>query len=179
MSRIGKKPITIADKVTVKVEGKEVHIKGPKGELKCTLQRSIGIEVKDNTIQLSCDSPEKADRASFGRLRAALANMIVGVSEGFIKDLEIIGIGYRVQKQGKDLMFSLGYSHPIKYSAPEGVVFEVEGQTKIKIVGIDKHLIGQTAANIRALRKPDSYKGKGIKYSDEVLRKKQGKSVKK
>lgn len=177
MSRIGKLPVDIKD-LEVNVQGTHLVVKGPKGVLELTYDASIKLEQKDGYLTLMKQVNTKQASAKHGMYRALVANMVRGVRDGFEKQLELVGVGYKVVLEGVDLVFSLGYSHPIKFPAPAGIKFELEGQTKVKVIGIDKQLVGQTAANIRELRLPEPYKGKGVKYIDEVIRKKQGKSVK-
>jgi large subunit ribosomal protein L6 len=178
MSRIGNKVIDIPSGVTVECQNGEIIVKGSKGELKQDYDKRIVITVKDSQVSIENNSKLKELKAKHGLYRALIANMILGVSEGFEKDLELVGVGYRVQLNGNKLALSLGYSHSIDFEAPEGVKFEVDGQTKIKVYGISKQAVGQVAANIRELRPPEPYKGKGVKYADERIIKKQGKSVK-
>jgi len=178
VSRIGKKIIELPQGVDVKIENLEVSVKGPKGVLNMTLIEGFSFQVEGNKLVV-LNSVGSQEAAKFGLYRSYIANMVKGVSVGFSKDLEINGVGYKVQLQGTELVFALGFSHPVKVAPPEGITFTVEGQTKIKIEGIDKQKVGQVAANIRSIRKPDAYKGKGIKYSTEVIKKKQGKSAKK
>lgn len=176
MSRIGKLPITVPAGVTVTINGTDVAVKGKNGELKATFDPSIKIVQEDNVITLSRDTDEKKVRALHGLTRALLNNMVVGVSEGFTKTLEIVGVGYRAQLNGKKLSLALGYSHPVEIEQPEGITFEVPNQNTIIIKGYDKQVVGEIAANIRKLRKPEPYKGKGIKYQGEYIRRKVGKT---
>ena len=179
MSRIGKMPVVIPAGVTVDIQpGNVVTVKGPKGELKRELDHEMTLEQKDNEIIVTRPDDLKRHKALHGLTRALLHNMVVGVTDGFTKTLEINGVGYRAQKQGKKLVLSLGYSHPIEMEDPEGLESTVEGN-KIIIKGIDKQAVGQYAANIREKRAPEPYKGKGIKYSDEIIRRKVGKTGKK
>ena len=177
MSRIGLKPIPIPDKVTIEQKGSLIEVKGPKGALTETLPDRISLEIKDSTIILSRESEERSIKAKHGLIRALLANDVKGVSEGYEKRLEIIGIGYRAAKKGKNIELSLGYSHPVIYPIPEGIDINVEENTKIVVTGIDKQKVGQIAAEIRAFRRPEPYKGKGIRYDGEVVRKKVGKAT--
>lgn len=180
MSRIGKKPITLSDEVTIDQNGKVVNVKGPKGQLSMILESdSVKLEVQNGIVNLTRVAEDKNTRSLHGLYRATLSNLIQGVLEGYQKDLELQGVGYKVQLKGTNLEFALGYSHPVVFSAPEGIQFRVEGTNKINVSGIDKHLVGQVAAKLRELRSPDPYKGKGVRYVGEVIRKKQGKSVKK
>ncbi|MCP4049552.1 MAG: 50S ribosomal protein L6 [bacterium] len=179
MSRIGEKTIQIEDEVNIVVDGQNVNVTGPKGNLTCEIDTSIEIKQDANELRVLRKSENREVRARQGLYRALIANMVTGVTKGFEKQLELNGIGYRVQLQGKDLLFSIGYSHPVVIKPRKGIEFVVEGQNKVKVTGIDKQLVGQVAAELREIRSPDPYKGKGIKYADEVLIKKQGKSVKK
>ncbi|MFC1653574.1 50S ribosomal protein L6 [Patescibacteria group bacterium] len=178
MSLIGLKPITIKEQVEISIEGDTVSAKGPKGELKSTLPlKNIKVEIKDKEIFVTRKSETRQIRANHGLVRSLIQNIVIGVSEGFEKKLELVGTGYRVAKQGDKLTLSLGYSHPIEYLAPEGIKLDIEGNNVIFIRGIDKQKVGQVAAEIRAKRPPEPYKGKGIKYSDEVIRRKAGKTT--
>lgn len=176
MSKIGKQPIKISEGVEVKVDGALVIVKGPKGELRYKANDEIRIEVKDREIITSVDRKTKKASALWGLARALIFNMVRGVSEGFEKKLEIQGVGYKAIVSGKKLIFSLGFSHPIEIEAPTGIDFKVD-KNIITVSGIDKQLIGQVAADIRALRKPEPYKGKGIRYVGEVVRRKAGKKA--
>ena len=178
MSRIGKKPIALPAGVQVELKDGLVSVKGQKGALRRPLLESIEIDVTDGTITVRRTSDAKRSRSYHGLMRTLVANMVEGVSKGFEKKLEIVGIGYRSELKGNDLALFLGYSHPINFPLPLGISAEVEKQTLVTIRGIDKELVGQTAAKIRDLRKPDPYKGKGVKYAGEVLRKKAGKTGK-
>jgi large subunit ribosomal protein L6 len=178
MSRIGKKPVPIPKGVEVAVAGagRTVEVKGPKGRLSMPVHEDCGVQVADGTVVVSRVGEQRSAKALHGLTRALIANMVRGVTEGFERKLEIVGIGYRAQLAGSTLTFTLGYSHPVVFPLPAGVQAEVEKQTAITLRGIDKYLVGQTAARIRALRPPASYKGKGIRYSDETVRKKAGKT---
>lgn len=178
MSRIGNKPVQIPAGVEVAVNGNNVVVKGPKGQLELDVYEKLAINVEDNVLTVSRPDDERETRARHGLTRALIHNMVVGVSEGFEKKLELAGVGYRVQQKGKNLEFSLGYSHPVLIEAPEGITFDVDGTTKLSITGIDKQQVGQLAANIRRLRKDDPYKGKGIRYDGEQIRRKIGKTGK-
>ena len=178
MSRIGKKPIEVPKGVTVTLEGNRVRVKGPKGELERTLHPAITAAQENGTLTVSRPSDEAEHRALHGLSRTLIANMITGVTEGYTKTLEIVGVGYRVQARGSDLEFALGYSHPVPVRAPEGITFTVESPTRLRVTGIDKQLVGQVAANIRGLRRPDPYKGKGVRYQGEVVKRKVGKTGK-
>lgn len=176
MSRIGKKPIVVPQSVKVAVDGQTVRIEGPKGKLSHVVPSGLTVSVEESRLAVGRGADHRTARALHGLTRSLLANMVRGVTEGFEKKLEIVGIGYRAQLQGKNVQFALGYSHPVIFPLPEGVQAEIEKQTLLTLKGADKALLGQTAAEIRALRKPDPYKGKGIKYADEVIRRKAGKT---
>lgn len=176
MSRIGKKPISLPKGVEVSIEDSIVTVKGPRGELTQRLPAEINLNISDDEILVTRPSDAKKHRAYHGLSRALVANMVEGVTNGFEKKLELVGVGYRAQMQGSKLMLTVGYSHPITIDAPEGIEFEVPAVTRITVKGIDKQLVGNTAAHIRAIRKPEPYKGKGIKYENEVIRRKAGKS---
>ena len=176
MSRIGKKPVAIPQGVQVGVQGQQVEVKGPRGRLELAVHPLCSVTVADGQVVVGRSGDHRTAKALHGLTRALVANMVRGVTEGFERRLEIVGIGYRVQLGGRNLTFSLGYSHPIVFPLPEGVTAEVDKQTAIVLRGIDKYLVGQTAARLRALRPPDSYKGKGVRYADEVVRKKAGKT---
>ena len=178
MSRVGKEPIAIPNGVEAKIDGQAVEVKGPKGTLNLELPEPITASVEDNQIVVSRPDDHRTNRALHGLSRSLVNNLVVGVTEGYKINMEIFGVGYRVQQKGKDLEFSLGYSHPILIEAPEGVSFAVDGNTKFSIEGIDKQQVGQIAANIRRLRKDDPYKGKGIRYEGEQVRRKVGKTGK-
>ncbi|EDT78722.1 50S ribosomal protein L6 [Clostridium perfringens] len=179
MSRVGKMPIAIPAGVTVTVTPENVvTVKGPKGELVKAMHKDINIAVEDAQVVVTRPSDVKEHRALHGLTRALLNNMVVGVSQGFSKTLELNGVGYRAQLQGKKLVMNLGYSHPVEVEAVNGVDFKLDGTTKVIVEGIDKEKVGAVAANIRSWRKPEPYKGKGIKYSDEVIRRKEGKTGK-
>mgnify|MGYP003331524909 FL=1 len=178
MSRIGKMPIAIPSGVEVKIDGQVVSVKGPKGTLTHTVPAPITVAVEENSIMVSRPDDERTSRSLHGLTRTLIANNIEGVTKGFTKGLEIVGTGYRVTQKGSAIEFALGYSHPILVQAPEGISFQVEGNTKITVVGIDKQAVGEVAANIRKLRKPEPYKGKGVRYAGEVVRRKAGKAGK-
>lgn len=179
MSRVGKMPIAIPAGVTVTVTPENVvTVKGPRGELVKAMHKDINIAVEDAQVVVTRPSDVKEHRALHGLTRALLNNMVVGVSQGFSKTLELNGVGYRAQLQGKKLVMNLGYSHPVEVEAVDGVDFKLDGTTKVIVEGIDKEKVGAVAANIRSWRKPEPYKGKGIKYSDEVIRRKEGKTGK-
>lgn len=179
MSRIGKMPVVIPNGVDIKKNGLELTVKGPKGELKSIFHKDINIEVEAENIIVTRPSDNKLHRSLHGLTRTLVNNMVVGVTTGFQKNLEINGVGYRAQKQGKKLVLSLGYSHPVEIEEPDGITLEVPAQNKITVLGIDKQLVGETAAKIRKFREPEPYKGKGIKYDTEVVRRKVGKAGKK
>ncbi len=176
MSRIGKKPISLPAGVKVTVDGNTVTVQGSKGTLVQTLPEGITINQEDNQLVVQRANDSKQQRAFHGLTRALIANMVEGVTNGFEKKLELVGVGYRAQMQGKKLVISIGFSHPVEIDAPEGIDFEVPAPTRITIRGIDKQLVGNTAAHIRAIRKPEPYKGKGIKYENEHIRRKAGKA---
>ena len=176
MSRIGRMPIEIPAGVTVTYDNHHMNVKGPKGELSRDLHPDMNITVEGNTITVTRPSDDKNHRSLHGLTRALVANMVTGVAEGFTKTLEINGVGYRAQKKGKEITFNLGFSHPVVMTDPEGIETEMDGQNIIIVKGIDKEKVGQYAAEIRELRKPEPYKGKGIKYADEVIRRKVGKT---
>lgn len=179
MSRIGRKSIGIPSGVTVDVKGGTVHVKGPKGELSITLLPEVSVEVKDNTAIVARKGDTDEARARHGLTRSLLANMVHGVSTGYEKKLEIIGVGYKAQVKGKVLNLSLGFSHPVDFPIPAGIeiVQDEKNKALITVKGVDKQLVGQVAANIREYRKPEPYKGKGIRYSDEHVRRKPGKAA--
>lgn len=176
MSRIGKKPINLPQGVEVKLEDNIVTVKGPRGVLTQKLPADISLSISESEIQVTRPSDAKKHRAYHGLSRTLLANMVEGVTKGFEKKLELVGVGYRAQMQGNKLQLNVGFSHPVLVDAPEGIEFEVPAVTRITVKGIDKQLVGNTAAHIRAIRKPEPYKGKGIKYENEVIRRKAGKS---
>ncbi len=176
MSRIGKQPITIPAGVDVKIEGSSVSVKGPKGTLSKNLHKDIKIEIEDGKIVVTRPSDQKQHRALHGLTRALIANMVQGVNTGFEKTLELVGVGYRAAKQGNKLVLTVGYSHPVEIDPDQGLEIEVPAPTKVIVKGADKEKVGLLAANIRAVREPEPYKGKGIKYSDEIIRRKAGKA---
>ena len=177
MSRIGKKPIPVPQGVKVAVEEGMVRAEGPKGKLSQSIPSSLSVTMESDVLTVARSSDHRNVRALHGLTRSLLANMVTGVKDGFERKLEIVGIGYRCQLQGKALQLALGYSHPIVFPLPEGIQAEVDRQVAITLRGADKALLGQTAAKLRALRKPDPYKGKGIKYADEHIRRKVGKKA--
>jgi large subunit ribosomal protein L6 len=178
MSRIGKLPVEIPGGVNVNVADSVVHVKGPKGELSQHVLPHVTISIDGTKLTVERKGDLKPARSAHGLTRTLIANMVTGVTKGFRKSLELQGVGYRVNKTGNDLNFSLGYSHPVVYKAPDGVSFTVEGTTKVHVEGVDKQRVGQVAAEIRNLRPPEPYKGKGIRYEGEVVRKKVGKAGK-
>ncbi|MDO5040930.1 MAG: 50S ribosomal protein L6 [Peptoniphilus sp.] len=178
MSRIGKKPITIPNGVDVKIEDNIITVKGPKGELKQSFDSELKINIENNELVVERPSDEKRHKAMHGLVRTLIANMVIGVTEGYKKELEIIGTGYRAAKNGKKLALTLGLSHPLELEDPEGIQVEVPAPTSIIITGIDKQKVGQYAAKIRKYREPEPYKGKGIRYVGEQVRRKVGKTGK-
>lgn len=178
MSRIGNKPVELPAGVTLSIEGNVIAVKGPKGELKEQLQRGIVVKIVDNKVEISRKNDEKQTKAFHGLVRSLISNMVEGVTKGYEKRLEMIGTGYRVALQGNKLVLSVGFSHPVEIEQPQGIQFKTEGNNKIIINGISKYLVGQVSANIRKVRPPEPYKGKGIKYQDEHIRRKAGKAVK-
>lgn len=178
MSRIGRTPVVLPQGVTLRVEGDVIAVSGPKGELKEKLQRGIVVEIKDGTVIVSRKDDQKQTKAFHGLVRSLIANMTEGVTTGFTKRLEMVGTGYRAALQGTVLTLSVGFSHQVRIDQPAGITFAVEGNNKIVVSGISKHDVGQIAANIRRVRPPEPYKGKGIKYEGEVIRRKAGKAVK-
>lgn len=179
MSRIGKNPVPVPAGVTVDIAGQDVTVKGPKGTLNLTVSEPIAVARNEaGEIEVTRPNDERRSKSLHGLSRTLIANMVTGVTEGYSKTLEISGTGYRVVPKGQGLEFSLGFSHPVQIDAPEGITFTVEGPTKFTVSGTDKQLVGEVAANIRKLRKPDPYKAKGIRYSGEVIRRKAGKAGK-
>ncbi|MCK5355795.1 MAG: 50S ribosomal protein L6 [Methyloprofundus sp.] len=175
MSRIAKNPITLPKGVEVKVDGSEVSVKGSKGQLTMRLHNLVQVEQADSTISIKWDQNNKKATAQAGTARANIANMVTGVSTGFEKKLNLVGVGYRAQVKGKVLSLSLGFSHPVEYTMPEGIVIEAASQTEIVVKGIDKQQVGAVSADIRAYRPPEPYKGKGVKYADEHIVRKDAK----
>ena len=176
MSRIGKMPISLPKGVEISVDENLVTVKGPKGSLTQRIPEGISLVQEEEQLLVQRPSDNKNDRAFHGLSRALVANMVEGVTNGFERRLELVGVGYRAQMQGKKLVISIGFSHPVEMDPPDGIEFEVPAPTRITVKGIDKQLVGNTAANIRAIRKPEPYKGKGIKYENEVIRLKAGKA---
>ncbi|PAQ15135.1 50S ribosomal protein L6 [Bacillaceae bacterium SAOS 7] len=178
MSRVGKKPIELLEGVTVTNDNNTVTVKGPKGELTRTFHKDMKIEIEGNVINITRPSDSKEHRTNHGTTRALLANMVEGVSKGFEKSLELIGVGYRAQKQGNKLVLNVGYSHPVEMEPEAGVEVEVPSNTKVIVKGVSKERVGAFAANIRDVRPPEPYKGKGIRYEGEYVRRKEGKTGK-
>jgi len=178
MSRIGKMPIAVPGGVVVDIKEDKVTVKGPKGELSQSFNPDMSIKLEDNVIKVSRPSDNTKHRSLHGLTRSLLYNMVVGVSSGFEKTLEIVGVGYRAELSGEKLIVRVGYSHPVEVTPMPGISFTLEGQNRIKVLGINKEVVGEMAARIRALRTPDAYKGKGIRYAGEVVRLKPGKAGK-
>jgi large subunit ribosomal protein L6 len=179
MSRIGRMPIAVPSGVDVAIEGQDVRVKGPKGELSLRVVAPIAVErADDGTLAVTRPDDERQSRSLHGLTRTLINNMVLGVTTGYSKSLEIVGVGYRVQPKGQGIEFALGYSHSIQVDAPDGISFAVESPTRLTVSGIDKQKVGEVAANIRKLRKPEPYKGKGIRYAGEVVRRKVGKAGK-
>lgn len=178
MSRVGYNPIPVPSGVNIKVNGADVTVKGPKGELTRSFHERVSIEVDGDVVTLDRVDETRESKAIHGLSRALLANMVVGVSEGFSRDLEIQGVGYRAQLKGNDLELQVGFSHPVTVEAPSGITFDVPEPTRVSISGIDKELVGQVAADVRKVRPPEPYKGKGIRYVGEYVRRKAGKAGK-
>jgi large subunit ribosomal protein L6 len=179
MSRIGRKPIAIPSGVNVNVaDGNFITIKGPKGELSYSAPPALGIELEDGTLMVSRPDDARENRSLHGLSRSLINNMVVGVTDGFRKNLEIQGVGYRAAMDGQDLVLNVGFSHPVRFQAPDGISYALDGQTKVSISGIDKQAVGEEAARIRRVRPPEPYKGKGIRYEGEVVRRKAGKAGK-
>jgi large subunit ribosomal protein L6 len=178
MSRIGRKEIPVPKGVEVRHDGNVVTVKGPKGTLTTAVVPGIGVTIENNVVQFTRTNDEGKMRGFHGLMRALVANNVRGVVDGFKKELDIVGVGYRAEVKGKEVVFQLGYSHPVRFAIPEGIEIVVEAKSgHITVTGIDKQKVGQTAAEIRSLRKPDPYKGKGVKYSNEVIRRKAGKAA--
>jgi large subunit ribosomal protein L6 len=176
MSRIGKQPIDLPKGVEITVDGDRVRVKGPKGELERRVRPEVGVTVEDGHVQVTRRSDSKQHRAYHGLTRALLANMVEGVSNGYRRTLEIVGVGYRADKRGKKLVLNVGYSHEVEYPEPDGITLTTPSQTQIVVEGIDKQQVGQVAAELRAVRPPEPYKGKGIRYQGEQVRRKAGKT---
>jgi len=178
MSRIGRLPITVPAGVTVTVDGQAVNVKGPKGELSLTVKAPIEVALEDGTLTVTRPDDERASRSLHGLTRTLINNQIIGVTQGYSKGLEIVGTGYRVVQKGSAVEFALGFSHPVTVEPPAGITFTVEGNNRLTVAGIDKQAVGEVAANIRKIRKPEPYKGKGVRYAGEVVRRKAGKAGK-
>ena len=178
MSRIGRKPVVVPAGVEVAVNGNIVTVKGPKGRLEQEISKNLTVEVKEGEVVVTRPTDNREDRSQHGLARTLINNMIIGVTQGFEKKMQLIGVGYKAEKKGNTLVMNLGYSHPVEMVDPEGITTEVPNATEIIVKGADKALVGNYAANIRAWRKPEPYKGKGIKYVDEVIRRKEGKTGK-
>ncbi len=178
MSRIGRLPIDVPAGVDVTIDGSAVKVKGPKGELSLVVASPIEVKLEDGQLLVTRPDDERTSRSLHGLTRTLISNQITGVTEGYSKGLEVVGTGYRVAVDGDSIVFALGYSHPITVNPPAGITFTVEGNTKVTVNGIDKQAVGEVAANIRKLRKPEPYKGKGVRYAGEVVRRKAGKSGK-
>lgn len=178
MSRIGNKPVVIPAGVTVDLKDNTVTVKGPKGELTYTFNRNISLEQREGEVVFTRPDDSKENKTIHGTTRAVFNNMVVGVTDGFQKELELIGVGYRAQLQGKKLVLNVGYSHPVEFTPEEGIEIEVPSNTKVIVKGYDKQKVGELAANIRGVRPPEPYKGKGIRYVDEFVRRKEGKTGK-
>jgi large subunit ribosomal protein L6 len=179
MSRIGKRPISIPQKVTISISGQDVEVKGPKGELARTLPSEVEVTQEGGTLLVNRRNDSRVARQRHGLCRTLVSNMVEGVSQGFQKRLEIQGVGYRAQVQGRNLILNVGYSNPVRIEPPEGIEVAVENNTNVVVTGINKELVGNTAAKIRSVRPPEPYKGKGIRYAGEVVRRKAGKAGKK
>jgi large subunit ribosomal protein L6 len=179
VSRVGRMLVNLPAGVEVKIKGSLVHVKGPKGEMQHVFPPNVSFKLDDGVLSVARASDERQDRAMHGTARALVNNMVMGVSQGFEKILEVNGVGYRAEMEGNDLMLYVGYSHPVRYTPPQGISFETDARTRqIKVMGYDKQAVGQVAAEIRKVRPPEPYKGKGIKYLDEYIRRKAGKSGK-
>jgi len=177
LSRIGKKPVVIPAKVSVTLDGNSIKVKGPKGELEQSYNPKIKVELVENQVVVTRSDDYKENRALHGLTRALIQNMVTGVSDGYSKTLDIVGVGYRVEMKDKAMLINIGYSHPIYFIPPDGITISANTPTQVVVSGIDKQLVGQVAAKIRSIRKPEPYKGKGIKYSTETIRRKAGKTA--
>jgi large subunit ribosomal protein L6 len=178
MSRIGRLPIAIPSQVKIDINGSDITVRGPQGELSRSIRPEMTVEINDGSLAVQRPSDSAPHRSLHGLTRTLLSNMVIGVSQGYTKTLELQGVGYRAAKQGNSLQLALGFSHPVVVNPPEGISFEVEGTTRVQVKGIDKEQVGQVAANIRKIRPPEPYKGKGIRYAGEVVRRKAGKAGK-
>lgn len=178
MSRIGKLPVPVPSGVEVAIEGQSITVNGPKGSLSHVVAEPITVAQEDGALNVVRPDDERVSKSLHGLSRTLIANMVVGVTDGYVKNLEIVGTGYRVAARGSDLEFALGFSHPVVITAPDGISFRVDSPTRFAVQGIDKQKVGEVAANIRKLRKPDPYKGKGVRYQGEVIRRKAGKTGK-
>lgn len=178
MSRIGRKPISVPEGVDIKIDGQQITVKGPKGTLSRSFHKDMNVKVSDNEVVVERPSDAKNHRALHGTTRSIVSNMVEGVTNGFTKELELVGVGYRAQKKGNNLTLTVGYSHPVDIEPEEGIEFEVPSQTAVIVKGIDKERVGAVAARVRSVRKPEPYKGKGIKYKDERIIRKEGKTGK-
>ena len=178
MSRIGRLPIEIPSGVTVAADGQVVSVKGPKGELALTVANPIEVKIEDSQVLVTRPDDERLSRSLHGLTRTLINNQIIGVTQGYTKDLEIVGTGYRVAQKGRSVEFAVGFSHPVLVEPPAGISLTVEGNNKLTVSGIDKQAVGEVAANIRKIRKPEPYKGKGVRYAGEIVRRKAGKSGK-
>jgi large subunit ribosomal protein L6 len=177
MSRIGKEPVAIPDGVDIRLDGDVITVTGPNGELTQQIHPSITVTVDDGQVVVTRPDDERENRALHGLVRSLIANMVTGVTQGYQRNLEIVGVGYRAQARGQGLTFQVGYSHPVEVDAPDGITFTLASPTRISVKGADKQLVGQVAANLRAIRKPEPYKGKGIRYENELVRRKAGKAA--
>jgi large subunit ribosomal protein L6 len=177
MSRLGKNPIEILDGVEIKLEDKRLNFKGPKGVLELPVLEYVKVELKEKELLLSTTKESKQARSNWGTMAALIKNTILGVKEGYEKTLQIVGVGYRGSMEGTSLVLSVGFSHQVKYPAPEGITLSIDKNNIVKVEGIDKYLVGEVAAKIRRIKKPEPYKGKGIRYTDEVVRRKVGKKA--
>lgn len=177
MSRVGRQPISVPDGVEVKVDGSSVSVKGPRGQLERSFDPEMKIELSDGVLQVARPTDQPRHRSLHGLTRSLLANMVQGVTEGFERVLEIHGVGYKAEKSGNGLVFQLGFSHPVDFPAPDGIEFQLDSPTLVRVQGIDKQLVGEIAARIRQIRPPEPYKGKGVRYQNEHVRRKAGKAT--
>jgi len=178
MSRIGRLPVPVPSGVEVTINGQAVAVKGPKGQLELTVAQPIAVAIEDGRVVVTRPDDERESRSLHGLTRTLIANNILGVTQGYTKSLDVVGTGYRVQARGANVEFALGFSHPVVVEPPAGITFTVEGNNRLTVAGIDKQAVGETAANIRKIRKPEPYKGKGVRYTGEVVRRKAGKAGK-